>query len=160
MKRSLLAVVILLAAFAAQAMPAPGFTLHTLDGRAVRLAGYRGKVVLVNFWATWCAGCRVEMPQFVGQYRRNHAKGLEIIGISMDDEGAAIAPFLKEQHVNYTIVKGDAAVAKAYGGVRYLPQTVVIDRRGELVKTFDGPPDEKELDALLERLLASTAGRR
>jgi peroxiredoxin len=156
MRLCLIAAVVLLAAIDSQAKPAPAFTLNTLDGRAVRLADYRGKVVLVNFWATWCAGCRVEMPRFVEQYRRNHAKGLEIIGISMDDEGAPVAPFLTAQHVNFTIVKGDAAVAKAYGGVRYLPQTVVIDRSGEIVKTFDGPPDAKELDALLERLLAST----
>ena len=160
MRRCLIAAVVLLAAFAAPAKPAPGFTLNTLDGRAVRLADYRGKVVMVNFWATWCAGCRVEMPRFVEQYRRNHAKGLEIIGISMDDEGAPVAPFLKAQHVNYTIVKGDTAVAKVYGGVRYLPQTIVIDRLGEIVKTFDGPPDEKELEALLEHLLTSTAARR
>src|SRR6185369_4185662 len=75
MRLCLIAAVVLLAAIDSQAKPAPAFTLNTLDGRAVRLADYRGKVVLVNFWATWCAGCRVEMPRFVEQYRRNHAKG-------------------------------------------------------------------------------------
>ena len=144
------AVVALLAAHA------PDFTLKTLDGRTVRLQDLRGKVVLLNFWATWCAGCRVEMPRFVEQYRKHHAQGLEIVGVSMDDAGNdAIAAFVKAHHVNYTIVRGNDAVAKSYGGVRFLPQTFVIDRKGEIVRTFAGPPEERELEELITRMCCS-----
>jgi peroxiredoxin len=147
-----IAVVVLLAAHAVCAKPAPDFTLKTLDGRAVRLEDLRGKVVLLNFWATWCAACRVEMPRFVEQYRKHHAQGLEIVGVSMDDAGNdAVAAFVAAHHINYTIVRGNDAVAKAYGGVRFLPQTFVIDRKGEIVRTIVGPPEERELDELIER---------
>jgi peroxiredoxin len=101
---------------------APDFKLKSLDGRTVHLSDWRGKVVLVNFWATWCAGCKVEMPELVEQFRRHHAEGLEIVGISMDDAGDdVVARFAKLTKVNYTIVRGDAAVASAYGGARFLP---------------------------------------
>jgi peroxiredoxin len=147
-----IAIVALLAAHAVFAKPAPDFTLKTLDGRTVRLADLRGKVVLLNFWATWCAGCRVEMPRFVEQYRMHHTQGLEIVGVSMDDAGNdAVAAFVAAHHINYTIVRGNDAVAKAYGGVRFLPQTFVIDRKGEIVRTIIGPPEEGELDELIER---------
>jgi peroxiredoxin len=143
-----IAVVALLAAHA------PDFTLKTLDGRTVRLQDLRGKVVLLNFWATWCAGCRVEMPRFVEQYRKHHADGLEIVGVSMDDAGnEAIAAFVKAHHVNYTIVRGNDAVAKSYGGVRFLPQTFLVDRKGEIVRTFSGPPEERELDEWIKRTM-------
>ena len=148
MRLASLAVVALLAAHA------PDFALKTLDGRTVRLEDVRGKVVLLNFWATWCAGCRVEMPRFVEQYRKHHAQGLEIVGVSMDDGGNdAIAAFVKAHHINYTIVKGNDAVAKSYGGARFLPQTFVIDRKGTIVRTFAGPPDERELEDLIKRTM-------
>jgi peroxiredoxin len=144
----------MLTAHAVAAKPAPDFTLKTLDGRTLRLEDLRGKVVLLNFWATWCAGCRVEMPRFVEQYRKHHAQGLEIVGVSMDDVGnEAIAGFVKAHHVNYTIVRGNDAVAKAYDGVRFLPQTFVIDRKGEIVRTIVGPPEERELDELIRRTM-------
>jgi peroxiredoxin len=133
---------------------APDFTLKSLDGRNVRLSSLHGKVVIVNFWATWCAACKVEIPELVESYRRHHEEGLEIVGVSMDDaNNDAVARFAKSKNVSYTIVRGDAAVASAYGGVQFLPQSFVIDRRGKIVKTFSGPPDKKELDALLRSLL-------
>jgi len=133
---------------------APDFALKSLDGRTVRLSDLRGKVVLLNFWATWCAGCRVEMPRLVEEYRRHHAGGLEIVGISMDDASDdVVARFAKSKNVNYTIARGDAAVASAYGGVQFLPQSFVINRRGAIVKTISGPPDERELDRLIRSLL-------
>ena len=133
---------------------APEFALKTLDGRTVRLEDLRGKVVLLNFWATWCGGCRIETPRFVEQYRKHHAQGLEIVGVSMDDAGNdAVSAFVKAHNINYTIVRGNDAVAKAYGGVRFLPQTFVIDRKGEIVRTFSGPPEERALEKLINRLL-------
>ena len=144
----------------AQAKPAPDFTLKSLDGRTVRLANLRGKVVLLNFWATWCAGCKVEMPRLVKQHQRHHSQGLIIIGVSMDDAGDdVVTRFVKANHVNYTIARGNDAVAKAYGGVRYLPQTFVIDRNGEIVASIAGPPEERELEVVINRLLEGARPR-
>src|SRR2546430_12359169 len=137
---------------------APDFTLRSLDGRTIRLADYRGKVVLLNFWATWCAGCRVEIPRLVAQYRQHHSEGLEIVGISMDDgDESMIARFAKLKGINYTIVKGNDAVAKSYGGVQLLPQTFVIGRRGEIVKAIVGVPEERDLEELSVTLKRSHA---
>lgn len=151
-----IAAVVLLAAIGAHAKPAPEFTLKSLDGHTVRLADFRGKVVLLNFWATWCAACNVEMPRLVEQYRKHRWEGLEIVGVSMDDSGeGVIAKFAKAKHVDYTVVKGDDGVAKAYGGVRFLPQTFVIDRNGAIVRSIAGPPEEREFEELIKRLLGS-----
>ncbi|MDQ6802022.1 MAG: TlpA family protein disulfide reductase [Acidobacteriota bacterium] len=140
---------ILLAAVLAKA---PDFTLRALDGRTVRLSDYRGKVVLLNFWATWCAGCRIEIPRLVAQCRQYRSRGLEIIGVSMDDgDEEMIGKFAKLKGINYPIVKGNAAVAKAYGGVRFLPQTFVIGRDGAILKSIAGVPDAREFDQLIER---------
>jgi peroxiredoxin len=115
--------------------PAPEFALHTLDGRSVRLSALRGKVVLLNFWATWCAPCRVEMPwlvEFSGRYQR---QGLEIVGVSVDDgDRDRVAAFVRARNVNYTIVLKDKAVSEAYGGLRFLPQTFFIGRDGKVIK--------------------------
>ena len=133
---------------------APDFTLKSLDGHDVRLSALRGNVIIVSFWATWCGGCKVEIPELIDVYQRRHRDGLEIVGISMDDAGNdVVARFAKSKNVGYTIVRGDAAVAKAYGGIQFLPQSFVVDRHGKLVKTFVGPPDAKELDALIASLL-------
>ena len=137
---------------------APDFTLRALDGRTVRLSDYRGKVVLLNFWATWCAGCQVEIPRLIAQYRQHRSHGLEIIGVSMDDgDESMIARFAKLKGINYTIVKGNDTIAKAYGGVRLLPQTFVIGRRGEIVKGIVGLPEERDLEELSVTLKRSHA---
>lgn len=103
--RSIIAIA-LFAASAAYAKPAPDFTLMSLDGRTIHLAALRGKVVLLNFWATWCAGCQVEMPRLAALYRQHHQQGLEIIGVSMDDAGEdVIAKFARSKHADYTMQK-------------------------------------------------------
>jgi peroxiredoxin len=133
---------------------APDFSLTSLEGRTVRLSNERGKIVLLNFWATWCGGCKVEMPWLAELDRQYRARGLEIIGVSMNDAGEdVIAKFAKSKNAGYTIAKGNDAVAKAYGGVRFLPQTFVIDRRGVIVKTLAGVPDRRELEDIVKRLL-------
>jgi peroxiredoxin len=133
---------------------APDFTLKSLDGHTVHLSDFRGKVVVLNFWATWCAGCRVEIPRLIDAERRYGAADFVVVGVSMDDAGDdVVARFAKAMNVNYTVVRGDAAVARAYGGVRFLPQSFMIDRHGKLVKMFAGPPDSRELHRLIEPLL-------
>ncbi len=118
---------------------APDFLLSRLDGRNVRLSDYHGKVVIVNFWATWCAPCRIEMPWLVEFYQRYHAQGLEILGVSVDDgDRDRVAKFVAEEKVNYTILLKDDTIADAYGGLRFLPQTFFVDRDGKIIKRTYG----------------------
>lgn len=119
--------------------PAPGFVLSTLDGRSVKLSDFRGKVVLLNFWATWCTPCRVEMPWLVDFYDRYRASGLEIVGVAVDDDARdKVAAFVSAKNVNYTIVLKDEHVADAYGGLRFLPQTFFIGPDGKIIKQSYG----------------------
>src|ERR1700751_1230777 len=114
--------------------PAPDFTLQTLDGKNVTLSSLRGKAVLLNFWATWCGPCKVEMPWFVELQKEYGSQGLQIVGVAMDDSSAQdIQAFVKEMGVNYPILIGKEAVGQAYGGVDVLPTTFFIDRSGAIV---------------------------
>jgi peroxiredoxin len=135
---------------------APDFSLTTLDGRSKKLSDYRGKVVLLNFWATWCAPCRVEMPTLVDLYNKYHAQGLEIIGVSLDDgRQERVARFVSEMKINYPILLGNQSVADLYGGGRLLPQSVFITRDGEILQTMIGMRDRKEFEAAIEELLST-----
>ncbi|HLJ90266.1 MAG TPA: TlpA disulfide reductase family protein [Candidatus Angelobacter sp.] len=136
--------------------PAPDFVLKSLDGPMLRLSDFRGKAVLVNFWATWCTPCKVEMPWLVELYRQYHAAGLEILGVSLDDAGeeARIAEFVKKHKVNYPILIGNDAVAGFYGGVRYLPQTFFIDRQGNIVRSSLGFRSKEDFDGSIKQLLS------
>lgn len=113
---------------------APDFTLESLDGRNVSLSSLRGQAVLLNFWATWCGPCKIEMPWFVELQREYGPQGLQIVGVAMDDAGRdEIAKFAKDMGVNYTILIGKEAVGQLYGGVDVLPTTYFIDRDGKIV---------------------------
>jgi peroxiredoxin len=133
---------------------APGFTLRDASGAPVSLADYRGKVVVLNFWATWCHGCRTEIPwlmEFAGEYR---AKGLAVIGVSMDEDGwKVVKPFLREKRLNYPVVLGTGEVARRYGGVDAMPLTYLIDRRGRIAATHLGVFDKDQLEGEIRRLL-------
>ena len=134
--------------------PAPDFTLQSLDGRTVRLSDFRGKAVVLNFWATWCAPCRVEMPWLVELSRRYRAQGVEVVGVSLDDPGQEqeVAKFARERNVDYTILLGSNAVGDAYGGARFLPQTFFIDRDGRIVKSTVGITTESDLEKNIREL--------
>ncbi len=112
--------------------PAPDFTLQDANGNSVKLSDYRGKVVLLNFWATWCGPCTVEIPWFVEFEQQYKSKGLEVIGVSMDEEGwPAIKPFVAEHKMNYRVLLGTDSVSDLYGGIDSLPTTFIIDRNGK-----------------------------
>lgn len=139
---------------------APEFDLYTLDGRSVKLSSLRGKVVVLNFWATWCAPCRVEMPWLVDFSRRYQREGLEIVGVSVDDgDPERVAAFVRAINVNYTIVLKDKAVSDAYGGLRFLPQTFFIGRDGKVVKRTYGVRGKDEFENDVRLALATRPHR-
>jgi len=113
---------------------APDFTLPSLEGKDVTLSAYHGHAVLLNFWATWCGPCKIEMPWFVELQKEYGPQGLEIVGVAMDDASKdEIQKFAKEMGVNYTILLGKEAVGQQYGGVDVLPTTFFIDRDGKII---------------------------
>ncbi len=137
---------------------APDFTLQSLNGKTVHLSDYRGKAVLLNFWATWCPPCKIEMPWFVELQKRYGPEGLQIIGIAMDDaKPQEIAAFAKEMGVNYPVLIGKEAVGDAYGGVQFLPDSFYIDRNGKVVDKAFGLKGRGEIEDGIKKIIASTA---
>ena len=135
---------------------APNFALKDADGRTVRLADYHGKVVLLNFWATWCDPCRVEIPWFTDFERRHKDRGFAVVGISMDEDGwDAVKPFISEYGVNYRILMGDDTIAKLYGGVESLPTTFLIDREGRVAAIHVGLVSKSSYERDLIQLFES-----
>ena len=133
--------------------PAPVFVRTDVQHQRVDLAAYRGRVVLLTFWATWCAPCQLEMPRFVAWQDRDGAKGLQIVAVSMDDEPGPVVRLMRKQHVNYPVVMGDSKLAELYGGILGLPITYLIDRRGTIVVRFKGESNLDSMHARIEELL-------
>jgi cytochrome c biogenesis protein CcmG/thiol:disulfide interchange protein DsbE len=134
---------------------APEFVRIDFAGRPVDLAGLRGRVVLLNFWATWCAPCRVEIPRFIGWQAKYAADGLQIIGVSMDDDSAPVASLVRKRGVNYPVVMGDAEIGLLYGGVLGLPVTYLIDRQGIVRARYKGEADLGAMKAAIQKLLTN-----
>ena len=135
--------------------PAPDFSLETLQGQTVRLSSLKGKVVLLDFWATWCPPCVQEVPHFKELYGRYRESGFEILGISMDGgEEAQVRSFIRENDVRYPVAAGDARLAQAYGGIRGLPTSFLIDKRGRIAKKFIGYQDKQVFEKGIQALLA------
>ena len=113
---------------------APDFELLALDGRPLKLSDLRGKAILLNFWATYCGPCKIEMPWFVELQKEYGPQGFQIIGVAMDDASTdEIAKFAKQMGVNYPVLIGKDSVADSYGGVSVLPTTFFVDRDGKLI---------------------------
>ena len=137
---------------------APGFELKDLAGKNVQLSDYHGKVVLLNFWATWCPPCKEEMPWFVDLQRRYEAQGLQVIGVAMDDsDQKTIESFAKRLGVNYPVLRGKESVAQAYGDVQFLPDTFYIGRDGRIVSHVQGLINRKEIEEQVKKALAPLA---
>jgi len=133
--------------------PAPQFVLTDLDQRKLDLNAYRGKLVLLNFWATWCAPCQLEMPRFVAWQNQYGPRGLQIIGISMDDDPALARKFRDKLQLNYPIAMGDEKLGELYGGIFGLPLTYLIDGDGVVQAQFSGETDLNTVEEKIKSLL-------
>ena len=135
---------------------APDFELTSLDGKRVKLSDFRGKAVLLNFWATWCSPCKVEMPWFVDLQKKYGSDGLVVLGVAMDDsDSAKIAQFASEMGVNYPVLLGTDKVSEEYGNVEFLPTSFYIDREGKFVGKGVGLLARKEIESNIQKALAS-----
>ncbi len=134
--------------------PAPEFALKDSDGRTVKLSDYKGKVVLLNFWATWCGPCKIEIPWFIQFEQQYKDRGFAVLGVAMDEEGwSAVRPYITERKMNYRILLGDDAVAQAYGGVDSLPTSFIINREGKIVSRHIGLVSKSEYENDIKEIL-------
>lgn len=133
--------------------PAPEFVRKDIGGRAVNLRALRGKVVLLNFWATWCAPCLEEMPQFKGWQERFGPKGFEVIAVSMDDTQEPVRVFAGRLKPGFPVVMGDEKLGNLYGGILGLPMTYLIGRDGRIEGRLAGATDMDALEARIQTLL-------
>jgi peroxiredoxin len=141
-----------------QSSLAPDFTLESLDGKTMRLSDLRGKAVLLNFWATWCGPCKIEMPWFVDLQNRYAAQGLQIVGVAMDDASKEdIGKFAKDMGVNYPILIGKESVGDEYGGVPALPESFLISRDGKIVDKIIGLRGKAEIEDSVKKALDTRA---
>lgn len=133
--------------------PAPQFVRTDLNGMRIDLSAYRGRVVLLTFWATWCAPCQIEMPHFIAWQNRYGGEGLQILAVSMDDDSAPVRTLIRKRRVNYPVVMGDEPLGTEYGGILGLPITFLIDRQGNIVEEFKGEGKIGAMQRELIRLL-------
>ena len=133
---------------------APDFVLKDVFGKDVKLSDFRGKIVILNFWATWCGPCRKEMPDFI-ELQKEYAKdGLQFIGIALDQEGAEkVRPFVEKNKISYPILIGNNDIADKYGGMNAIPVTFLIDRKGMIRNHYIGMRQKSDLEEMALALL-------
>lgn len=143
---------------------APDFTLLNMDGETLLLSDYSGKVVIIDFWATWCGPCRKGIPDLIKLKEDYSDKGVEVIGISLDGitrDGSTvndIVPFIKEFNINYPIVQGTNKIVKDYGSIRSIPTSFVIDQKGNIVSRYDQLVPHSVYETIIKKLLDSEQG--
>lgn len=133
---------------------APDFTLNDASGRPIKLSQFRGKVVLLNFWATWCAPCKQEIPWFVEFQKSNEQRGFTVLGVSMDEDGwQSVKPYIDEKRVNYPVTIGNDEVASLFGGLDSIPLTLIIDRSGRIAAVHAGLCKKNEYESDINAVL-------
>lgn len=135
--------------------PAPAFVRTDLQGRRIDLTALRGKVVLLNFWASWCGPCQVELPQFQAWQRKYESAGFQVIAISMDDEAAPVRSIVRKLHLEVPVVMGDETLGREYGGVLGLPVTFLIARDGRILERREGAADLPAMERKIRNMLAA-----
>jgi peroxiredoxin len=139
------------------AKTAPDFALKDINGRQVKLSDFRGKIVLLNFWATWCGPCKVEIPWFIEFEQKYKDRGFAVIGVSMDEEGwSVVKPYLAERRINYRVVVGTEKLGQDYGGVESLPTSFIIDKEGRIVSTHVGLVSKSDYESEIVQLLGGS----
>jgi thiol-disulfide isomerase/thioredoxin len=132
----------------------PAWELKSMDGKLVKSADFAGKVVILDFWATWCGPCRMEIPGFIELQKQYAEKGLVVVGVSLDQEGAPVVKsFMDKAGINYPVVLGDETIVNAFGGVEGIPTTFIIDHDGKIVRKHVGYTDKAEFEAEIKPLL-------
>ncbi|HYP06398.1 MAG TPA: TlpA disulfide reductase family protein [Bryobacteraceae bacterium] len=140
--------------------PASEFALKDVEGRTVTLADYKGKVVLLNFWATSCGPCKVEIPWFIEFEQKYKDRGFAVLGVAMDEEGLEVVkPYLERAKVNYRVVVGNESVANQYGGIDALPTSFVLDKDGRIAATHIGLISKSDYENEISQLLDGRAAR-
>jgi cytochrome c biogenesis protein CcmG/thiol:disulfide interchange protein DsbE len=134
--------------------PAPEFTLKDGQGQDVSLSDFRGKVVLLNFWATWCGPCKIEMPWFVDFQRKYKDQGFSVVAVSLDEEGwDVVRPFAEDMKLNFPVLLGDDELAESFGGVQALPTTFIIDKEGRIYNSHMGLVSMSDYEDEIKKLL-------
>jgi len=133
---------------------APDFALEDLNGDVIRLSDYKGKVVFINFWATWCPPCRVEIPYFIEMIDEYGDDGFEILGIDLDPRDFAKVPaFVEQEGINYPVMYDTKGVSNLYGGIQSIPTTFVVNRNGKVVERIVGSRPKNEFVRILKNWL-------
>jgi len=138
--------------------PAPAFTLKSVDGKTVSLADYKGKAVLLNFWATWCGPCKLEMPWLIQMQKKYASQGFTVLGVSEDDGSTKeVSDFMAKMGVDYPVLMYDDQMNKAYGGIDYLPTSYYIGRDGKVIIEAGGLISESAMESNIQKILATGA---
>jgi thiol-disulfide isomerase/thioredoxin len=138
---------------------APDWNLSDVDGKPVKLSDFKGKVVILDFWATWCPPCRAEIPGFVAIQKKYADTGFTVIGVSLDKQGISVVkPFMRQLGMNYPVVIGNPQTVEDYGGITAIPTTFVIDRQGNVVAAYEGFTDQATFESVIGPLLENAQG--
>jgi peroxiredoxin len=133
---------------------APEFSLKDVNGQERKLSDFKNKVVIIDFWATWCPPCRKEIPHFISLYDQYKRQGLEIIGVAMDQNPEKVLPeFIRKNNVNYTILFGNEKVYDSYGGIQAIPTTFILDKEGNIRKRYIGYNEKEVFEKEIKELL-------